>query len=210
MGLAGCTGLVPSAGQRGAPPPQRASGTAPAARPVPAKPMDALPAARPTNDISTARGLGIVQGPPVASLPVAGERTRLALQAFRITCGSLLRRTDHSGLTRGRDWQPDCTPATSWSDGNAGAFFDRYFETIQVGAGAAFATGYFEPEIAGARHRPRGHETPFSRRPPALADADMGRSSETLKGHERTRVVYEKSVPVRVEPGERRLTTTKS
>src|SRR3546814_2679612 len=49
MGLAGCTGLVPSAGQRGAPPPQRASGTAPAARPVPAKPMDALPAARPTN-----------------------------------------------------------------------------------------------------------------------------------------------------------------
>src|SRR3546814_6739139 len=58
MGLAGCTGLVPSAGQRGAPPPQRASGTAPAARPVPAKPMDALPAARPTNDISTARGLG--------------------------------------------------------------------------------------------------------------------------------------------------------
>src|SRR3546814_4043084 len=74
MGLAGCTGLVPSAGQRGAPPPQRASGTAPAARPVPAKPMDALPAARPTNDISTARGLGIVQGPPVASLTVAGER----------------------------------------------------------------------------------------------------------------------------------------
>src|SRR3546814_20423202 len=73
MGLAGCTGLVPSAGQRGAPPPQRASGTAPAARPVPAQPMDALPAARPTTDISPARGLGLVPGPPVASLPVAGE-----------------------------------------------------------------------------------------------------------------------------------------
>src|SRR3546814_13069706 len=96
MGLAGCTGLVPSAGQRGAPPPQRASGTAPAARPVPAKPMDALPAARPTNDISTARGLGIVQRPPVASLPVAGERTRLAPPAFRLPCSSLVRRARKS------------------------------------------------------------------------------------------------------------------
>src|SRR3546814_18015511 len=104
MGLAGCTGLVPSAGQRGAPPPQRASGTAPAARPVPAKPMDALPAARPPTDISTARGLGIVQGPPVASLPVPGERTRLALQAFRNPCGPLVLRTGHLGHRKRVVW----------------------------------------------------------------------------------------------------------
>src|SRR3546814_2788496 len=135
--------------------------------------MDALPAARPTNEISTARGLGIVQGPPVASLPVAGERTRLALQAFRITCGALGRLTDHSGLTRGSDWQQACTTATSWSDGNAGAFLDRYFKTIQVGDGAAFATGYFEPDIAGSRQRQRGYETPIYRRPPDLVHVDL-------------------------------------
>src|SRR3546814_12160603 len=120
--------------------------------------------------------------PTLFRSPVAGERTRLALQAFRITCGSLVRRTDHSGLTRGSDWQQACTAATSWSDGNAAAFFDRYFETIQVGEGAAFATGYFEPEIAGSRQRQRGYETPIYRRPPDLVDVDLGQFSWTLKG----------------------------
>src|SRR3546814_13420241 len=116
----------------------------------------------------------LFRSPPVASLPVAGERTRLALQAFRIACGTLVRRTDHSGLTRGSDWQQACTAATSWSDGNAGAFFARYFDTIQVGDGAAFATGYFEPEIAGSGHRQRGHEAPHHRRPPASVAVDLG------------------------------------
>src|SRR3546814_18790391 len=48
--------------------------------------------------------------------------------------------------------------------------------------GAAFATGYFEPEIAGSRQRQRGYETPIYRRPPDLVDVDLGQFSETLKG----------------------------
>src|SRR3546814_17607853 len=83
MGLAGCTGLVPSAGQRGAPPPQRASGTAPAARPVPATTTDALPAARPPNEFRTACALGIEPGTPVSPLPGAGGRTPLGAKALR-------------------------------------------------------------------------------------------------------------------------------
>src|SRR3546814_2556550 len=81
-----------------------------------------------------------------------------------------------------RSWQQACTAATSWSDGNAGAFFYRYFETVLVGEGASFATGYFEPEIAGSRQRQRGYETPIYRRPPDLVDVDLGQFSETLKG----------------------------
>src|SRR3546814_3005170 len=87
------------------------------------------------------------------------------------------------------DWSSDvcssdlaCTAATSWSDGNAGAFFDRYFETIQVGDGAAFATGYFEPEIDGSHPRQRRYETTIYRRPPDLVDVDLGQFSETSKG----------------------------
>ena len=78
-----------------------------------------------------------------------------ALQAFRLSCPSLMRRTDASGLTRGSDWNNSCAAASSWPDASASEFFSRYFEAVQVGDGAAFVTGYYEPEIAGSRTRHR-------------------------------------------------------
>src|SRR3546814_15048473 len=120
--------------------------------------------------------------PTLFRSPVAGERTRLALQAFRITCGSLVRRTDHSALTRGSDWQQACTAATSWSDGNAGAFFDRYFETIKVGDGPDFATAYFETKLAGSRQPLRGFQTQIYRPPPARVTCNLGQYSGAFKG----------------------------
>src|SRR3546814_3117754 len=35
-------------------------------------------------------------------------------------------------------------------------FFSRYFGTVQVGAGTAFVTGYYEPEIAASRDKRPG------------------------------------------------------
>ena len=40
-----------------------------------------------------------------------------------------------------------------WPVSDARRFFASYFETARVGDGAAFATGYYEPEIRGSRTR---------------------------------------------------------
>jgi membrane-bound lytic murein transglycosylase A len=56
--------------------------------------------------------------------------------------------------------------------GDLPQFFRSNFELAQVGDGAAFATGYYEPEIRGCRIRQPGCEVPIYRRPPDLLDAD--------------------------------------
>lgn len=108
----------------------------------------------------------------------------------------MLRRTDQSGLTQGQDWSPACAAAASWPNETAADFFARYFETAQVGDGAAFATGYYEPEILGARAPGGVYQTPIYRRPPDLIDVDLGQFSESLKGKTiRGRVDGQKFVP---------------
>jgi membrane-bound lytic murein transglycosylase A len=97
-------------------------------------------------------------------------RAGRVLEAFRISCPALVKRTDSSGLTRPGDWQPACAAAATASP--ASAFFAEHFEVVQVGDGAAFVTGYFEPEIAGSRTRQPGYEVPVYRKPPDLAEVD--------------------------------------
>lgn len=151
------------------------------ARPQPATPIPTIPTTPPPADAANARTQGVVAGPPIAKLEMGDAQARRALAAFRISCPSVQRRTDASGLTRGSDWAPACAAATGWSDGDAAGFFRRYFETVQVGAGTAHATGYFEPEIRGSRERRAGYEVPVYRRPPDLIDVDLGLFSEALK-----------------------------
>src|SRR3989344_4461155 len=54
--------------------------------------------------------------------------------------------------------------------------------TVQVGAGTAFVTGYYEPEIAGSRTKRTGYDIPIYRRPADLIDVDLGQFSDDLKG----------------------------
>jgi membrane-bound lytic murein transglycosylase A len=156
-----------------------------ATRPVPATPRPTLPVDLPTDpvlDKTTAAGLGVARGPDIASLIPSGERSRLALTAFRISCPSLMKRTDASGLTKGSDWNNACAAASSWPEASASEFFSRYFEAVQVGDGSAFVTGYYEPEIAGSRDRRSGYDVPIYRRPTELIDVDLGQFSDSLKG----------------------------
>ncbi len=135
-----------------APPPPPAAETPP---PAPAKPP-------------TAALLGVSAGP---ALPALGEaEAARALEAFRISCPSLVKRTDSSGLTRPEDWQAACAAAAAVP--SPAAFFAEHFELVQVGDGAAFVTGYFEPEIAGSRTRQPGYEVPVYRKPPDLVEVD--------------------------------------
>ena len=186
--LSACAGGVipPSAG--GPAPTRPASGggsSGEATRPVPATPRPTLPVdlpADPALDKATAAGLGVTRGPDIASLIPSGERSRLALQAFRISCPTLMRRTDASGLTKGSDWNNACAAASSWPEASASEFFSRYFEAVQVGDGTAFVTGYYEPEISGSRTRQAGYDVPIYRRPTDLIDVDLGQFSDSLKG----------------------------
>src|SRR3546814_13963333 len=86
---------------------------------------------------------------------VTADQATAALAAFRISCPSVQRRVDASGLTLGADWTESCTAAKNWADTDALAFFTRYFGTVQVGAGTAFVTGYYEHEIDASRAEER-------------------------------------------------------
>lgn len=183
--LSACAGGVIPPGTSGPGPARPPRGGEAPARPVPATPRPALPVtppAAPPAVTGTAVSAGITRGPDIASLIPSGERSRKALQAFRLSCPSLMKRTDQSGLTRGSDWNSACAAASSWPETSASEFFSRYFEAVQVGEGTAFVTGYYEPEIAGSRTRQSGYEVPIYRRPSNLIDVNLGLFSDSLKG----------------------------
>jgi len=111
---------------------------------------------------------GLSAGPHIRDLRLAAPDAEAALASFRESCPKLLIRNDASGLTSTEDWQGACTAAVAWPRGEAQRFFESQFETVIVGDGSAFATGYFEPEIAGSRqHRP-GFDVPVYTLPPDL------------------------------------------
>ncbi|MCH4152267.1 MAG: murein transglycosylase A [Sphingobium sp.] len=196
--LSACAGgLIPEGHGPATPPPPSHK---PAHKPKPAKPVPPVAPARPVPappvPVETAFGAGVTAGPPVSQLIAQDSRTIAALAAFRISCPSLMRRMDSSALTLGSDWNAACAAAASWPDANAADFFARYFEAAQVGTGAAFATGYYEPEISGSRTQGGVYQTAIYRRPPDLIDVDLGQFSDALKGKSiRGRVDGRKFVP---------------
>lgn len=152
--LSACVQLIPQGG-----------GPRPAPRPVPVPTQPA---------VQNAAQLALRAGPPASGLGMAQGNAAAALSAFIASCPRLTRRTDNSGLTRPEDWQTACTAAPSWPRGDAKGFFARYFETVVVGEGRAFVTGYYEPEIAGSRTRRPGFEVPVYGLPTDLVRALPG------------------------------------
>jgi membrane-bound lytic murein transglycosylase A len=134
-------------------------------RTTPPQPAPAVP--------DNALSAGVVAGPKLPALdPEAALR---AERAFLTTCPALLRRQDQSGLTRKEDWQPACAEAASLPAGDsaaAGRFFRTRFELVQIGDGAAFATGYYEPQILGSRTHIPGYDVPVYARPADLVEID--------------------------------------
>ncbi|MFN3946190.1 MAG: murein transglycosylase A [Allosphingosinicella sp.] len=155
---------------------------APAPAPAPAPSPTPSPSPTPGQEPATAIAAGLRAGPAVEALGLTPAAAEAALAAFRISCPSAVRRTDQSGLTRPEDWAPPCDAAAGWPTGDALRFFATHFETVEVGGGNAFATGYFEPEIAGSRTRRPGYETPVYAKPADLVEADLGQWSNDLSG----------------------------
>jgi membrane-bound lytic murein transglycosylase A len=142
------------------------------------RPPTPLPTPPPANALEA----GLRPGPALPAM-TAEEAARL-WRVFQISCPSLVAREDASGLTRREDWQPLCAAAPA----DPASFLRSYFELAEVGDGAAFATGYYEPEIRGCRTRQPGCEVPIYRRPPDLLEADpqtgaRGRGRLDEQGH---------------------------
>ena len=123
--------------------------------PVPV-PVIPTPAPAPVLDNALLAGVERVTPPPV----YAADAAR-ALAAFRTSCPVLIRRDDKSGLTLPGDWAQLCTEAQGVSPVGAASFFHDRFAWVRVGKGEAFATGYYEPEIAGSRTRQPGYDGPL-------------------------------------------------
>ncbi|WP_338241479.1 murein transglycosylase A [Aurantiacibacter hainanensis] len=107
-----------------------------------------------------AASLGVAAGPSLASLPIRAVDAGNALGAFVASCHVPRSREDLSGLTRLEDWTTPCDAAANWPRTDAAAFFARHFTPVVVGDGQGFATGYFEPQIAGSRTRRPGYDVP--------------------------------------------------
>ena len=91
-----------------------------------------------------------------------------ALTAFRLSCSALIKRADKSGLTNPADWAAPCTQAAYVQPGQAASFFQTNFDWVRVGDGKAFATGYFEPEIAASPVQAPGYTVPIYMKPTDL------------------------------------------
>ncbi|MBO9498876.1 MAG: murein transglycosylase A [Novosphingobium sp.] len=144
----------------------RVQGPAPVPSPRPVPPPSAVPTPAPVPE--SALLMGVSKGRGVGSLNLAQDDAATALASFVESCPRLIARTDTSGLTRGDDWRPACNAAPGWDRRDAVGFFKTWFETAIVGDGKAFATGYYEPEIAGVRTRRPGFDVPVYGLPPDL------------------------------------------
>ena len=142
--------------------------TPPPERPQP-KPAEPPKPPAPRNAIEA----GISAGPPVSALDLSADQAGAARDAFLASCRSLLKRKDLTGLTQPTDWAPACT-AAAVPGSDPVAFFQSQFETLLVGNGALFATGYYAPEIEGSRTHDAGYDVPVYRRPPDLVEMDSG------------------------------------
>ncbi len=140
------------------PPPPVTTPRLPAPLPVPV-PLPPTPITAPN-----ARAAGITL--EAARLLRPDEAVR-ALGAFRISCGSVQRRTDASRLTEPGDWAGVCAEAATLAPEHAPGFFYHRFDWVRVADGRAFVTGYYEPEIEGSREALPGY-TPIYRLPADL------------------------------------------
>ena len=188
--LSACS-VIPSPDMAGRQPPpahHKPQPPAPPSAPTAIQP----PAAKPVSAVQA----GVRPGPDFLSFGVNREAASAALVAFRLSCPALQRRTDQSGLTQSGDWGEACAQAAGWPDGDAPAFFAKQLAVVQVGDGQAYATGYYEPEIAGSREPRLGYEVPVYKRPPDLVEGDLGDFFPDMKGKKiRGRVQGGKLIP---------------
>jgi membrane-bound lytic murein transglycosylase A len=109
-----------------------------------------------------------------------------AMTAFRRSCATLLAAKPEPATPLGNgnagkvaDWTEPCAAAAAVDAGDAAAlrgYFETWFKPWKAGnngeSGGLF-TGYYQPELRGARQRDELYATPLLRRPPDLVTVDL-------------------------------------
>jgi membrane-bound lytic murein transglycosylase A len=180
--LAGCASRVIPPARTETPPPvlTRPVITQPVTSPLPRPtaqraPLPSVPAVTGRSPRRAAEA-GLRPGPTVSDLALSPAIAARGLATFRVSCRTVTRRDDTTGLTRPADWADACAAAQSWRDSDAPTFFATFFETVEVGDGAAFATGYYEPSIRGCRTPMPGCRVPIYGTPPDLVKPYLTRA----------------------------------
>lgn len=186
LALSACATIIPEGGRAPAngpvATPVPAPTPSPAPRPAPAPAPTPAPAPAAVTEIANAVAAGVTVGRDVSSIGLTPEMASRALIAFRLSCNSVTRRADTSGLTQPGDWAAACAAAPGWTDSDAIRFFATHFRTVQVGDGRGLATGYYEPEIAGCRTQSAQCQVPVYGIPADLVEVDLGLFSSNLTG----------------------------
>ncbi|HZT52605.1 MAG TPA: murein transglycosylase A [Stellaceae bacterium] len=122
------------------------------------------------------------------------DHVAAALPALLRSCAALAKLGDDAPLGpdgvggRAADWRAPCADAAALgaaSDDAARAFFERQFTpwlAADNDAPDGLFTGYFEPELRGARHPGGAYTVPLLRRPPDLVMVDLGQFRPAWRG----------------------------
>ena len=125
----------------------------------------------------------------------ASNRPGGALAAFQKSCTALLKKAPgtligpHGVGGRAGAWQAACRATPSIAADTPGAarrFFEKWFRPFEVtaadGAAAGLFTGYYEPELRGARKSGGRYKVPLYGRPTDLVTVDLRRFDPALAG----------------------------
>ena len=104
-----------------------------------------------------------------------------ALDAFARSCAVLAKLPPGAALGvagRAGDWRAACAGLPQTADAaTARRYFETWFQPWQAGNNGiadGLFTGYYEPELKGARRPGNGFATPLLKRPPDLVMVDLG------------------------------------
>ncbi|HWI27426.1 MAG TPA: murein transglycosylase A [Stellaceae bacterium] len=117
------------------------------------------------------------------------DATAAALPAFARSCAVLAKAPPATRLGvagRAEDWRAPCAALPrSADDAQARRYFESWFRPWQAGnngAAEGLFTGYYEPELKGARQPGDGFDTPLLQRPKDLVTVNLGRFRPELRG----------------------------
>jgi len=114
-----------------------------------------------------------------------------ALAAFKGVCSRFQRKPAGEPVSKAWPelgsagaWSAACARASGVAPAQARAFVEANFRPLRVGAESdrGLFTGYFEPEIPGARRRGGPYQTPLYVKPKDIVVADLGAFSDELAG----------------------------